>query len=152
MWVVFEGLDKTGKTTLEWEFMKATNFKHVVVDRGPVGYMVFDMLLERGTEEGYKEFIKQSESMMKCGSGFMVVYCKASESVVNDRLERHNEKQLECNATYEFMSNLYYNNVKLYYSGQKSIIIDTGINSIDQCIALILGKLKEVQRYEHNQR
>ena len=47
MWVIFEGLDKAGKTTLEWEFLKATNFKHVVIDRGPVGYMTFDKILGR---------------------------------------------------------------------------------------------------------
>ena len=47
MWVIFEGLDKAGKGTLEWGLLKATNFKHIVIDRGPVGYMVFDKLFNR---------------------------------------------------------------------------------------------------------
>ena len=51
MWVIFEGLDKVGKTTLEWDLHRATNFKHVVIDRGPVGYMVFDKIFDRETED-----------------------------------------------------------------------------------------------------
>lgn len=74
MWVIFEGLDKAGKTTLEWEFLKATNFKHVVIDRGPVGYMTFDKILGRETKLGNQEFIYQARKIMKSGD-FMVVYC-----------------------------------------------------------------------------
>ena len=33
MWVIIEGLDKAGKTTQEWEFLKATKFKNDVIDR-----------------------------------------------------------------------------------------------------------------------
>ena len=63
MFVIFEGLDKTGKTTLEWELLKATNFKHIVIDRGPVGYMTFDRLFGRSTNLGTGIFFTMQERL-----------------------------------------------------------------------------------------
>ena len=86
-----------GKTTLEWEFLKATNFKHVVIDRGPMGYMTFDKLFDRETKLGNQEFIHQARKIMK-SKDFMVVYCFASEDVAARRLKEHNE---ECPYNYK---------------------------------------------------
>ena len=82
MWIIFEGLDKVGKTTLEWELLKATNFKHIVIDRGPVGYLVFDKIFERETKLGNQEFIHQARKIMK-SKDFMIVYCTANKDIVD---------------------------------------------------------------------
>lgn len=148
MWVIFEGLDKVGKTTLEWEFMKATNFKHVVIDRGPMGYMTFDKLLDRETKLGNQQFIHQARKIMKPHSEFMVVYCYANEDVVNARLKEHNETQLECNCSYAKMQKLYRDNVHRFYKREKTLELDTSNKSIDECVKLIIEKLEEVQKGE----
>ena len=48
MLIIFEGMDKTGKTSLINEFNKRTNFKHIVLDRGAISSYVYDAIYERG--------------------------------------------------------------------------------------------------------
>ena len=152
MWVIFEGLDKAGKTTLEWEFLKATNFKHMVIDRGPIGYMTFDKLFNRETKLGNQDFIHQARKISK-NQDFMIVYCHASEDVVAKRLKEHNE---ECPYNYGKAQKLYRNNVRRFYRPEKTLELDTTNRSIDECVELIVQKLKEVQQvnelYECKQR
>lgn len=143
MWVIFEGLDKTGKTTLEWELLKATNFKHVIIDRGPAGYLAFDRILKRGTEEGNESFTKQAKQVAESKDA-LVVYCYANEHTVNERLAAHNEKQLQSNYDYQFMQKVYHSNVKHLYNEERTLMLDTSDRTIDECVKLILEKLKEV--------
>ena len=146
MWVIFEGLDKTGKTTLEWEFLKATNFKHVVVDRGPMGYMTFDKLFDRDTKLGNQEFIRQARKAMKPGGNTFVVYCYTDENVVNERLKKHGEKLLQevepyKGRSYAKVQKLYATNVARYYKPERTLMLDTTNKSIDECIHLIKEKI-----------
>lgn len=87
MWLIFEGLDKSGKTTLEWSFLKATNYKHNIIDRGPVGYLVFDKVFGRSTKLGDQEFIKQARKVSK-SKNFFVVYCRTDKDVAEERLKQ----------------------------------------------------------------
>lgn len=144
MWIIFEGLDKVGKTTLEWELLKATNFKHIVIDRGPVGYLVFDKIFERETKLGNQEFIHQARKIMK-SKDFMVVYCTANKDIVDARLKEHNES---CPYDYEKAQKLYKNNIYRFYRDNKVIEIDTTSLSIERCIEIIIEKLEEVQKGE----
>lgn len=143
MWVIFEGLDKAGKTTLEWEFMKATNFKHVVIDRGPVGYMVFDELFNRSTKLGQQNFIHQARKALKTGD-FMVVYCKVPAPVAAGRLAAHGE---DCPYDYEKAQKLYDKQVSHYYRDTHVLELDT-TQTIEECVEQIVEKLKEVFRGE----
>lgn len=146
MFVIFEGLDKAGKGTLEWEFMKATNFKHVVVDRGPVGYMVFDKLFNRQTVDGDYEFMKDSAYAMNSGR-FMVVYCKATVDVAMQRIKENGET---CPYDYEYAQLLYDAHIDALYDEGKVVEIDTSKLTVDECIFRIKEKLKEVLKGEHN--
>lgn len=145
MWVIFEGLDKAGKTTLEWEFLKATNFKHMVIDRGPVGYMTFDRLFDRETKLGKQDFIHHSRKVMK-NPDFMVVYCFASNEVAAKRLEEHNE---ECPYRYDVAQKLLKDNVHRYYNRSEKVLeLDTSDRTISECVQMIIEKLEEVHKRE----
>lgn len=144
MWVIFEGLDKAGKTTLEWEFLKATNFKHMVIDRGPMGYMTFDKLFDRETKLGNQDFIHQARKIMK-NQDFMVVYCFASEDVAAKRLNEHNE---ECPYDYGKAQKLLRDNVRRFYKPEKTLELDTSDKSIPECVQMIIEKLEEVRKGE----
>ena len=144
MWVIFEGLDKVGKTTLEWDLHRATNFKHVVIDRGPVGYMIFDKIFDRETEDGTKEYFKQIE-MVNNSEDFMVVYCTVEKETAEERLTLHGET---CPYDYAKAQKLYHDNVRRYYKPEKTLELDTTNKSIDECVELIVEKLKEVQQGE----
>lgn len=145
MFVVFEGLDKSGKTTLEWELLKATNFKNVIIDRGPVGYVVFDKLFKRRTKIGDMQYAKDI-SVMKASDDFIVVYCKADVDVVMKRLSDFNES---CPYDYEYAQGLYDKAIEIFYKqkGIKVVTIDT-IKPIEECVKTIVRNLKEVLKSE----
>ena len=141
MFVIFEGLDKAGKGTLEWEFLKATNFKHVVIDRGPAGYYVFDNIFNRSTLEGDIEFIKNAGVAMSTNS-FMVVYCKVPADVALKRIEEHNET---CPYNYSKVQDLYDFCINTMYDKEKVVVIDT-TKSIEECVSEIIKKLEVLKR------
>lgn len=144
MWVIFEGLDKAGKTTLEWEFLKATNFKHMIIDRGPIGYKVFDKLFGRATKLGDQEFIHQARKIMK-NKDFMVVYVHCDEKVAKKRLKQHKE---ECPYDYVQAQKMLRDDVRHYYNEKKTLDLDTSKMSIEECVELIIKKLEEVMAGE----
>lgn len=139
MWIIFEGLDKSGKGTLEWEILKATNFKHIIIDRGPAGYLVFDDLFNRRTKEGDYEYAKNAY-LMKSSDDCVIVYCKVPADVAMQRLKEHNET---CPYNYKHAQNLYDIAVRCLYEeeGIKVITVDT-TKSIEECVKLIIGGLK----------
>lgn len=140
MWIIFEGLDKVGKTTLEWELLKATNFKHIVIDRGPVGYLVFDKIFEREETNSEQDFIQKAKDIMKT-KDFLIVYCEASYDIVLKRLKEHNEI---CPYNYIEAQKIYLNNIRKFYDKEMTLELDTSFLSIDECIDLIIRKIKEV--------
>lgn len=143
MWVIFEGLDKTGKGTLEREFLHVTNFKHIVIDRGPVGYLTFDIIFNRQNIKSNANFINLASKIMDNSEDFMVVYCFADKDVVDKRLKAHNES---CPYDYVEAQKLYHNNIRKYYKPEKTLEIDTSKKSVSECVQIIIEKLKEVQR------
>ena len=139
MWIIFEGLDKSGKGTLEWEILKATNFKHIIIDRGPAGYLVFDDLFTRRTEAGDEQYWKNIKDM-KVSKDFVVIYCKAPADIALDRIKANNET---CPYNYSYAQFLYDLTIEKLYktNGIKVIEVDT-TKSIEECVNLILGGLK----------
>lgn len=146
MFVIFEGLDKAGKTTLEWEFLKATNFKHVVVDRGPIGYMTFDKLFGRSTKLGDRDFIHYARKITK-SDDYMIVYCTVDKKVADIRLKEHNET---CPYDYDKAQKLYRTNIRRFYKLDKVVEVNTTNRSIEECVNMIVDKLQEALKSEHN--
>ena len=144
MFVVFEGLDKAGKTTLEWEFLKATNFKHMVIDRGPMGYMTFDKIFGRSTKLGDRDFIHYARKITK-SDDYMIVYCTVDKNVAKERLKAHNET---CPYDYDEAQKLYRMNIRRFYNMSRVLELNTTNRSIEECVKLIVEKLKEVQQSE----
>ena len=146
MFVVFEGLDKAGKGTLELEFLKATNVKHIVIDRGPMGYMTFDKLFGRSTKLGDRDFIHYARKITK-SNDYMIVYCVVDKRVAEERLKAHNEK---CPYDYDKAQKLYRDNVYRYYRADKVMELDTTLLPVERCVELIVEKLKEVMGSEYH--
>jgi hypothetical protein len=155
MWIIFEGLDKAGKTTLEWDLLKKTNYKHIVIDRGPASYLVFDRIFERETQKGIKEFTRQSELIVN-NDDFIVVYCHAKENKIRERLIEYKEV---CDYDYKRAQKLLDNIINTLYRFSsmnvlKLIDINTTNMSVDECTDKIIeriniiGKVNEYQKYE----
>ena len=141
MWIVFEGLDKSGKGTLEKEVLKATNFKHIIIDRGPAGYFVFDAIFERCTDEGILNYAKNL-AIMETSKDFVVIYCKVPFDIAMQRIHEHNET---CPYDYERAQQMYDSCIEDFYKKQgiKVIEVDT-TKSIEECVKIIIEKLQEV--------
>lgn len=142
MWVIFEGLDKSGKTTLEWAFLKATNYKVNVVDRGPIGYMVFDEIFNRATKLGNQEFIHQARKINKSKDCY-VIYCKVDNDIAEQRLKDHGEK---CPYNYIKAQKLLNKQIKRYYAKEKILEVNTSKKSINECTEDIVKWFKEVSK------
>ena len=139
MWLIFEGLDKSGKTTLEWSFLKATNYKHNIIDRGPVGYLVFDKVFGRSTKLGDQEFIRQARKISR-SKDFFVVYCRTDKDVAEERLKLHNET---CPYDYESVQKQLDKHIKSFYSKNTVLIVDTSHKSIEECTQEIVDWFME---------
>lgn len=141
MWVIFEGLDKVGKGTLEKEFLKAVDYKHIVIDRGPIGYLIFDQLFGRETSKSKKDFLAEAEFVSK-SDNFAVILCSASEVVVNERLIAHGET-----LPYDFKTahKLYLDNVNKYYNPDRLWLLDTSMRSIEDCVQIIVKFVKNLE-------
>jgi hypothetical protein len=87
--VIFEGMDKTGKTTLKEEFNKRTNFIHYVVDRGPISNIVYNNLFNR--EKELNDFFEKLCVSIR-NVNHLIVYCYANENDIKERLKKHNEE------------------------------------------------------------
>ena len=85
--VIFEGVDKSGKTTLKDHFNRQTNYKYWVLDRSFVSSLVYSKLFERNDEEYWMNVAKDFCSTYDV----YFVYCHSSEQVVRQRLEHANE-------------------------------------------------------------
>lgn len=140
MWFIFEGLDKAGKTTLEWELLKETNFKHIIIDRGPAGYMTFDKIFNRDTVEGDSEFTRQAKECMTNNS-FKIIYCYCDKSTADKRLKIHNET---CPYDYLKAQELYLSNIMKCYKEKNTLLLDTTEKSVEECIKIIYENFMEV--------
>ena len=96
------------------------------------------------TKLGNQEFIHQARKIMKSGD-FMVVYCTVEKETAEERLTLHGET---CPYDYAKAQKLYRDNVRRYYKPEKTLKLDTTNKSIDECVELIVEKLKEVQQGE----
>ena len=140
MWIIFEGLDKSGKGTLEWEILKATNFKHIIVDRGPVGYAVFDIVFGRDTTAGNMGFLKNISLMKANSDDFMVVYCKVPVDIAMQRIKEHNET---CPYDYESVQKIYDYYIDAYYKERDIQVIEVDTTKpIKECVDFIVDCIK----------
>lgn len=140
MWVIFEGLDKSGKGTLERAFLKATNYRHIVIDRGPVGYLTFDEIFNRSNLDRKRDFICTAIDVA-FSKEHLVVYCTVDKDVAIKRIKDNNET---CPYDYEKAQKAYEENIRRYYGDRNVVIVNTTSASVEICVNLIIDKLIEV--------
>lgn len=88
MFIVLEGFDKVGKTTLLKEFGKINSWEQVIIDRGPAGYLFFDDLYQRGTEEREFSYEQDLKLITDNPSQWCAIYLNCNPT---DVIERHKQ-------------------------------------------------------------
>ena len=94
--IIFEGPDKTGKSSIIDYFRKMTDFKHVVIDRAFISSAVYNIKFGRNYNcLHYIEQLKQISSKVKV----LIVLCIADIDVIKDRIKKSPIKNeyISCN-------------------------------------------------------
>lgn len=86
--VIFEGLDKTGKSTLINTLNRETNYGMWVLDRSIISTMAYDILFKRGH---YVEHLKVLNDL-RDAFDLKVIFCDADDEDIETRLMIEHEK------------------------------------------------------------
>lgn len=142
--LIFEGMDKTGKTTLMKELGKKTGFRYVVVDRGPIGFTTYNMLFDRNLED-VKAYNQMELDLLRVPH--LVIYCRPHLFTILNRLKEHKE-ELPKGTDID-------DHIKMYdWRYGKSKLNKVSINtdkSIDECIDEIIKHAEAISNEQYEQ-
>lgn len=144
MYIILEGLDKTGKTTIKEELKKKKygSCKNVVIDRGPASNLFFDDILNRSTDKRKKEFLKDIYDLENIDG--IIVYCKSSKEDIVDRHVKAKEKvPYYILDKKEEVEEKYLEYCFLY--NKNMIIVDTSLLTKKQVLNEILKEVNYIQ-------
>ena len=102
--IVFEGPELVGKSTLKLEFEKATNFRHLCIDRMFVTSMIYNGFKNRHPDlnkpiiADFKKFVETFDPLF--------VYVNASEEIKQQRFKERGEWYIKPEE-FKQLSNLY---------------------------------------------
>lgn len=140
MIIIFDGMDKVGKTTLIHALDKATNYEHIIIDRGPNSYLVYDKLYCRPYEIDH---LKTEMDIMT--TSHLCVYCYADEDDIKKRLKEAGEEWAEEQGDiWSVKAN--FSNV-MSQSNLDVIRICTSVFTIEESVQMIM-KAIEVRKYD----
>lgn len=86
--IIFEGVDKSGKTTLKEMFNKETNYKYWVLDRSAISSIVYDKMFNRNNEDYWSLLLSSLTSTFDV----RIIFCIADIKDIQSRLLYHNEQ------------------------------------------------------------
>lgn len=154
MFLIFEGFDKTGKTTVKKKLGELNKWEQIFMDRGPVGYMFYDEIWERKTAKRDIEYKRDLDQIVRFVD-YTVIFLW---STPKDIIKRHTYKGERCEYGYEYIDELqdrYQEMCKMYLQGGNVYVIDTSENDITETmrkVGEIIEKEKEVLEWKRMNR
>jgi thymidylate kinase len=83
--VILEGVDRCGKTTMQQEINKQTKYKHIVVDRGPIGFKAYCEIFGR-PEKLFRKYNKLEWDLAQLMKDeILVIYIDCATDVLIER-------------------------------------------------------------------
>ena len=137
--VIFEGVDKSGKTTLKDEFNKRTNFKYVVLDRLTTSSKIYNEFFERDRLEYYENF----EDVVRESFNVLVVLCECDTSLIVERLAKANEKLPRQLENIDEVKKRFEEVLERSY--ENYTVIDTSKTSIKECVESIIAIVNRME-------
>lgn len=142
IFVIFEGIDKTGKTTLYNTLNKISNYKYVAIDRFMISAKVYNEVYDRGFFDVYNAF----EKVIRKSFNVLYVYCKSNETDVHERLENANENIPTELSDFEKIDALFEKYLFDESCGPCCILIlDTSQLSLSECITELFKQLHKME-------
>lgn len=136
--IIFEGVDKSGKTTLKDKFNKETDFGYVVLDRLTTSSKVYNNLFCRDRIDYYNKF----EDSLKMTFNVLVVLCECDTNLVIERLRKANETLPEQLKDIDKVKKNFY--IEIERSFDNFMIINTE-EDIKECVEKIIKRVKEME-------
>lgn len=94
--IFVEGVDRVGKGSLIEAIHKATNYKHIIFDRGIISNMAYSTIYNRGNSSIYKDYLKLERQMKKLDH--LVIYVDCDNSELEKRCENTNHEKIDYDA------------------------------------------------------
>ncbi len=145
--IIFEGVDKSGKTTIKDAFNKETNFKYWVLDRSFISSLVYNELFDRNDEDYYLRIM----NTIKDSLHVLIVYCYADVDDVEFRLRDNNEvlpKQLQDISEVDSVYRLYieHSGFDVLYINTSNTSVRDAVKKLDNMVISILNDGEELYR------
>lgn len=134
--IIFEGVDKSGKSTLINEFNKDTNFSFVVIDRLTISSKVYDELFSRNNYDYYDNV----EMEIAKNFNVLIVYCDAPNNIIEERLMKANEKLPKELSDIKKVKDVFNHYLYHHCSFLNIVNVDT-TKDISECLEAIKRKL-----------
>lgn len=137
--IIFEGVDKSGKTTLKDLFNKKTNFSYVVLDRLTTSSKIYNNFFERDRLEYYEQF----ERSVKRSFNVLVVLCECETETIIERLKNANEFLPEKLKDIDKVKAAFREEVDNSFANY--IVIDTS-REINECVEELIKRVNEMEK------
>ena len=138
--IIFEGVDKTGKTTIRDRFNKKTNFGYVVLDRLTTSSKIYNEFFGRDRLGYYKTI---EDAMIKAFN-VLVVLCECDTEIILERLRNANEELPEQLRNVDEVKKAFRREVERSFINY--VVIDTTNKEIDECVDSIITRVMEMEK------
>ena len=141
--IIFEGVDKAGKTSLMKEFNKVSNFKHVCIDRAYISHYIYG--IDRSSEVDNLVRLSVLTNTMNNIPGLIIVYVEASEKCIALRCLQSNEPKFNIKVDLERFSTVI-EATKMLCPEVPIITINTSLHHVETCASSLLETITRIEK------
>lgn len=138
MIVIFDGMDKVGKTTLIHALDKATDYEHIIIDRGPNSYLVYDEIYNRGHALDYYK-----TEMDLINTSHLCVFCYANKEDIEARLNEAGEEWAHEQGSIKDVIRKF--GINMFGSKLEHIYINTSTMSVEEAVTAIIKEIESLK-------
>lgn len=143
MILIFEGPDKSGKTTLREAVRKARMHQDVTLDRFFGSMIVYGKVYARNTDRDESLFYLK-EHMFEDSFHPLLIHCTAPENILKTRMRKLKHEKIPDGildrTLYHYRS--YFLNTRY----RNKVEIDTSVMTVNEAVNKIIKKIKEVEK------
>ena len=145
--VIIEGVDRTGKDTLQQSLNKATDYKNMVMIRGPIGFLAYNKLYNKAVDSN--EYLTMERQLKQVNH--LVVYLTADTDELLQRFIDTNEEPLReekdnANISRRQTIEMHKKIHEIYYeySTLNKMTIDTTNLTTEEVAELVVKRINEI--------
>lgn len=133
--IIFEGVDRSGKSTLKDALNKKTSYKYWVLDRSPISSLVYEKCFNRHNEQYWKNIYFN----LATNFDVKVILCINKSEVIQQRLIDTNEKLAKEVSNITYVQNLFKETLQLL--SQEYLLVET--NDVSKSLEKVLNYIGE---------